>query len=119
MKQLWFLGTLWHMLCGLSTINHMHAYICYKGKDVVKSVDKALAHAVVLTSIHFATTTPINNMALWIFWICLAYMTIIYYVADLSRLPNRSWELWHASIHIAALIGEMALMLGGPFIPLS
>lgn len=119
MKQMWFLGTLWQLLCGLSTINHMHTYIGYKGKDVVRNVDTALAHAVVLTSIYFAMTSPINYISLWVFWVCLAYMATIYYVADLSHLPNRSWEPWHASIHIAAVIGEMALMLGGPFIPIS
>jgi hypothetical protein len=112
MKQLWFLGTLWQLLCGLSTINHMHAYITYKGKNIVRKVDTALAHAVVLTSIYFAMTEFIKPLALWTFWVCLTYMTTIYYVADLSNLPNGSWEPWHASIHIAAVIGEMALLMG-------
>jgi hypothetical protein len=119
MKQMWFLGTLWQLLCGLSTINHMYTYRTYKGKYLVSNIDTALAHAVVLASIYFALTTPINPIALWIFWLCLAYMTTTYYVVGFSKFPNRSWEPWHASLHIAAVIGEIALMLGGSFIPIS
>lgn len=112
MKQVWLLGTLWQLLFGMSTLNHMYIYEDYSGKSIVKKIDTALAHGVVVMSVYIATTQNINFISLCIFWACLLYMTLIFYVTNLSQLPNRSWEPWHATLHIAAVIGESALLLG-------
>lgn len=118
MKQLWFLGTLWQILCGLSTINHLNTYKQYTGKRTISKVDTILAHMVVGVSAYFALTATINPIAFWIFWLCLTYMVVIFYILGTSKFPNkiefndRKWEPWHASIHIAAIIGETALFMG-------
>lgn len=112
-KRLRFLGILWQILCGLSTFNHTYTYQEYRGKLLVKKIDTSFAHIVTMASVHLALTTNTNSfMSLLMFWSSLLYMALIYYVLGMSHLPNSKWEPWHASLHIAAIVGETSLLLG-------
>ena len=111
-KRLWLLGTLWQMLYGVSVLNHSLYYNDYTLKKYVDIVDRTLAHTIIIISCHYAITQELYIISLFMYWICLSYMTHIYYIADLSHLPNGKGVKWHSQLHLAAFIGELFLFLG-------
>jgi hypothetical protein len=111
-RELWLLTTLWQLLSGISVYNHINFYKDYKTKTLVRRVDTVAAHSVVIACVYIAVFKNVALIPLCIFWLCLAYMGYVFYVANFSFLPGRTWEPWHASLHTAAIVGATSLLLG-------
>jgi hypothetical protein len=99
------------LLCYTSIIVHGSLYQKYKYKNLIWKFDKSLAHILGLISIFLALKQkPLITKYLIIYWLCLIYILVIYYVYDLSNEKNKNWEIYHASIHIMGSIGMLALL---------
>lgn len=76
-------------------------------------LDKLLVHVIVVYSVWLSLSAHhVAAASFSAFWLCLAYIVMVYYVAGLSHLPAGRWEAWHASLHVASCVGEIALLLG-------
>lgn len=100
------------VLYGLSILNHAKFYeSSYPGKYIVKTLDKVTAHSIAVATIHIAVTHPDPEPLLMIlYWTCLSWILLVYYVFKKSYLPGTAWEPWHASVHIAGAVGQIALL---------
>lgn len=113
-KNKWLLGALWHVVYGLSILNHSTHYHEFAIKKEIKFLDIICAHMAVLVSIWLALTKRrlIHLWSLYLFWSGLIYTILVYYIAGFSNLPNNQWEPWHASLHIVGAMCETAFILG-------
>ena len=112
----WYLGQpavalLYNMLFGTSILHHAKYFDEYPGKYGVYMVDKCLAHTIVVLTMYIAVS---NFVALTygqlMYWFGLCWITYVFYIAKYSHLPGKAWIPWHASIHIVASIGTVALL---------
>ena len=98
-------------LYGTSILNHAKYYEPFPGKHLVKLVDKVIAHTITIASMYLALTHPHPQpLPMMIFWGCLTWIVLIYYVYEKSHLPGVEWEPWHATVHIACVVGQVALL---------
>jgi hypothetical protein len=109
-KKHW-IGWLFQVLYGTSVLYHAKYNEEYAGKEILHTIDKTTAHLIVGATILLALIQkkPIL-LCMFIYWCCLTYITYVYYVAKFSFLPGDEWIPWHASIHLAASAGVIALL---------
>lgn len=112
-KNKWLIGALFDAVYGLSVLNHGKYYQEFEGKEVFRAVDKVCVHMIVALSAWLALTDrSINLLSKFVFWMGLAYIAFVYYIAQYSHLPPGQWEPWHASIHLVSSAAETILLLG-------
>lgn len=106
------LQLLYQSLYGLSILNHAKYYEDFPGKMLIKNTDKLTAHTIAAVSIFIALTHPRPQpLLMFTFWCCLAWIGMVYYVLQKSDLPGYEWEPWHASVHVAGAVGQVALLM--------
>lgn len=102
-------------LLGTSILHHAKYYEQFPGKMIVKTLDRILAHAVGLATMYVAVTHPNPQPILMIvYWSCLTWIIMLYHVSGKSHLPGYAWEPWHASVHVAGAMGQIALLCQTP-----
>jgi hypothetical protein len=100
-----------HSMFGLSVLNHGKYYEQFAGKDLMILLDKIIVHVTVAVSVYVALTMERPQpLLMFIFWGCLTWIAMVYYVFKLSFLPGTEWEPWHATVHFGGSIGEIALL---------
>jgi hypothetical protein len=94
------------VVCSLSLLHH-GAYHGphYPGKDAVRLLDRAAAHAVAFS---MAVAAARLRPRPWDFWACLAWVVGVYY-GGLSFVPPPVGHAWHATTHLAGALGACAL----------
>lgn len=101
-----------HLLYGLSILNHSKHYEEFAGKELAVMLDKLIVNFTVAISVYVAINMPFPQPILMlIFWGSLTWMAMVYHVFRYSYLPGTEWEPWHATVHFAGAIGEIALLL--------
>ncbi len=106
----WFAIPL-YVLCCTSILYHGSINRRHRLKKVISFIDKFLAHVLVLFSMYIALKQkPRITKYLIIYWVCFIYIVYIYIIAQLTFTTGNKWHKWHATIHIMASIGMLALL---------
>jgi hypothetical protein len=100
-----------YILCCTSIIYHGSFGRHFRYRKVVSFIDKVLAHILVLFSAYLALKQkPKITKYLIIYWICFLYIFYIYVIIKITHNSGNLWHKWHATIHIMASIGMLALL---------
>ena len=129
-----YLAPLFTLMMGTSILYHAMGgrYIPNSEVEAVYYCDKTLVHILGLTIFYsgLVRTTVLlkcnlidfaqescqqitwyQDLWLLVYWLAYSYVIWVYFIAKKSALAGDDWKPWHASIHIVASIGIIALTL--------
>lgn len=98
------------VFAGTSILHHAKKHEDYPGRLAIAVVDRALCHGIAAMTVLQAKDTPWTpNTSPWlgIYWACLTYIVMVFYVLGLSHGPNGA--NWHATVHAVSAYGIYCL----------
>lgn len=105
-----WIATCIFVLVPFATINHAKNHEEYKGKLIVRSADRILAHVYAILFSIEASKFFFSQACFY--WFSLAYTCFIFYIIKPSKsLTLNRKRLAHASMHIVGAIGLTNLVL--------
>ena len=99
------------MLLSTSLLHHGRKEQEYAEKRLIYWLDTLMAHTIALWSMYDAISMKIPLHVLQyigLYWMCLSYVIMVFYVTRLSFSDGSHGERWHASTHVLSHTGMAA-----------
>lgn len=106
-----YIGAGLSALLPFAVLNHAKNHEEYRGKSLVRFIDRAGSHAIAACLAVASFRPTLTPFAFFVFWVCLVYTALVFHVLKKRTASEESGRALHASMHVVSCFGIMVTLI--------